>query len=399
MFQAINAHRHIYPASPVGRAPGKPAFGTQGVLLQQFGVDPAQVAVVASPGVPVALMEQYKPVFLEKLLSLHQVAKANQMRPVSGNHSGYYFTAEAILENGKSYMGINGEGAPWKTVCAEQAALLNAETDQRFKPSANGMEKPPKITWLLMANQQFGVPVSPCPECLDWMRDGKAFAPNTTVVTLRRDPANGRLFLHAQTVRDILANTMQHSPSLSYYDIGMLPVTYTPNAYRALVQKGLTLDTMKALMNQAKQAYLTTKTAVSTQKNQGASVLVGGNAYSAAKLEWWSPRFTENPDIMAAVKGVQDCLQRWTQHWMAWSQWLGNIPPWKPRVEAVAYFGEDPAYPKPSSLGRLMYPHWGGRDTLVLTLRHNTLNIHTAEELLNTDYFQSQKLPLVYGVP
>lgn len=381
--------------SPASQRLSPASGGSPSAVFQQSGVDPALIQIEASRSVPMRDLVTAKADILARLLINHQIALNNRERarifPQLANPTGNYYVAEAIYCNGQSSKGVNLEAGPRTTMCAEQSALANIQTQQRTAPiSARDVTSMPQLKWLLVSTTRPGQTIDPCQQCLDWLRH----EPQATVVTLRRN-AQGRLVLYAQAVRDMLPLAGETTASMALEPIHRLPVIYSPKAYQVMQRRNIRLPQLKHLMTEAQRRYKQVNTTTSPdQTNQAAAVMVNGEVYTANTMQWWSRRMVEDPDVLAATHGIQ--------HMLAWQSacaaYYGKNPgAWwmlsqvqRPRVDAIAYYGEDSNYPKPSSLGKLMHPHWGGRDILVLTVRKNTLYVHTAQDYVNTTYFKSR---------
>lgn len=365
-------------------------------LFQQYGIIPAMIPIVASPNVRLQNMEANKESIITRLVNLNRMAAHTQgyaaaMPQVYANPTGSYFVAEAVTTSGQTFQGMNIEVDGQTTMCAEQTATIAMENAFKQAAIANpgSLQEKPKIAVMFIANQNLGQLISPCLNCQDCLASHPAFSADTVFLTFRRDPGSGQFYIHAQTVRDILptAKTPQQ-PSMSAYPITMLPAGYTPKAQWVMAQKGLNDYQLRGLMSQTQQQYLGTKAAGSSQVNQAAGVLVQGQAYTASKQEWWSPRVSESPEVLAAASGIQDQVRKTRPGQAPW----GAISPGintNPKVDVVAYYGEETTGPRPSALGKLAYPTYGGPDTLVMKIRNNQLQVSTIGEELPSDYFQS----------
>ncbi len=390
---ALPANAQEQPREHPSVAPDGLRFGRWTTsFAKRMGVDPATIPIVASPGISVEELEQNKTTLVDELMRLHMVAKQNQKKAELAPHryqnaSNAYFVSKLVMEGGQTFEGVNIESGLENTICSERVAAGNAETALRNQPLPNDPgQANPKVKMLLLANQTLGGHAAPCPCCMEWMGQHRYFSPDTMILSLRKDEAFGKLVLKATTLKDMLPLNGPKQPSLANGPVQTLPAEYTGKARQIITQKNISEYQLRAMMQQAWQTYHYARIGQLAQKNQAAAVLVGGQVYAAPKLGWHTARFHEDPDTTAATVGIQT-----QNHRNAWYAAQGYALAPSPKVDAVAYYGEDENYPRITGLGKMAYPGFGGKDTLVVTIRNDRLFVSTIGDHFNTDYFPASQ--------
>lgn len=360
---------------PAGKAPLHPVgdvvrFRGQGTLAEKYGIDPAQVDLIKNPALvlPVSKAE-----LLERLLEAHEHARKNKLL---GNYSGRQYSTNLLMGNGQWALGTNIELTRDTVLCGERSSLVNSwnaalaripvETLQDESQKAD-VEKGLKGVLLAMSSgDDVSHPSagSPCSECQSWLATDRYFGPDTIVTNLGKNE-QGRYFIRARQMKELLPLLAQQVPSRTDKAIASLPVHVSDKARAAMQAHGLGEAALVKLVKQAKEAYRTNETAVHSGKNTGSAVLLSnGKTVKGQRLDW-TARWFESPELAAATRGVQ--------------RLHGD------RVQAVAYYG-DAVMPEVKTLGILAQETWGGPDTLMAVIEQDAIQVRTIQDYMTDIY-------------
>lgn len=360
--------------------------GAGSTLAARYGIDVAQLAVVAPPG---TVLSVPKEVLVEKLLEAHEHARKNKLL---GNYSDRYYSSNLLLENGTWGVATNIENSRDRILCGERSAMVAAWNKALEKLSLRRLERATPeqrqkiqdgLQVKLLTFAQGSQPESSwdaCAECLSWMATRHYFKPDTQLAYLKRDQVSGQLQLRVGTVQGHLPYADAGKVPTSSLSIGTLQkFSISPKAQAAIATTqntpaALTEERMRGLLSAAKQAYETNTTAHLSGKRMGAAVLLDdGRIVSGARFDW-TQRWNTQADLVAAIQGFQQ----------------NPNPVQTPLVVAVAYYGDDPATPAEPSLGPLSQGRGNGETLLIKIEDNDTIHVRTLRDYMPYVYISSK---------
>lgn len=349
---------------------------------------PIALPIVLAPGLSNMAQLPSPETLTTRLLAMAQQIQQIQQQQAqtpTGNTSGHVFLAEVLTIQGHVAQAINLEGPETLALPADDLALAQLFAQQQLNPAPNTAIPPQAV--LLLASDTLGASVTPSMAAVERLHDSKLVSPETPCVSLQKD-SKGQLTLYVQPIANLFRWIAQ--PSMTQQPLTQLPIQRSAWAQQVMQAKGIDDAKLLALMTATQQQYQTVKPAGYTQRQDAAGVLTNGTTHTASKHEWWSPRLSELPDVLAASQAIQATLKQspWAQGQVSWSIRTPNVQNTNPRVDAVAYFGDSADPIRPTALAKLTYPTFGSPDLLVVRVLNNTLDVRTAREYFNTHYFQ-----------
>lgn len=358
-------------------------FSGRKELFEKYNIDPKAVDVVAPPGVEIN--KKQIPLILSKLLEAHEHALKNK---AIGNFSGRHFSTNLLLEDGIWGLATSLELTRETSLCAERGALVKAWNKAlkrlslasiKTEDALEQVRQKLKVKMLVMSSSApLGDPSVgfPCGECQGWMAADKYFSPETLLIALRKREETGQYYLVVRKLDQVLPLLSQQTSSLASKPIAALKPVISDKAGKAMADHNIPLPKLYDMMKEAQNAFETNKTASFSGKNTGVGVLLSnGKIESGARLDW-TQRWFAPPDLTTAATAYQ--------------KYANQAPP--VRIQAVAYYGKDEQLPPVANLGVLAQPARGGVDTLILTVKDDTLHIRTIEDY-STDIYISKFTP------
>jgi cytidine deaminase len=320
------------------------------------------------------------------LLEVNKLILARRQFP---NPSNIYNGSLVEMDGGLWGRGVGAEGHQEFPVCAEKSAICDALTRQseNIMDSENDnhqsiinktmMNAFPKVNRIFHAGDR----LKPCGECLDWMNSGVFFKPNTEIVRLYKEPvANNTIpwVIDVRQVQDLLPMSLKREISYTPYRTQFLPLALSPDTKRVMAKTKMTEQSLMNLMEKAQSRYFLFSriTAINltprTHQNMSAAVLLDDGNMSAAPYLEVRRGIQIQPDMAAFTSVLQKSAQ--AKEKMA------------RKVTAVAYFGQNPEFPRPSVLHGFSHEAWGSYDVVILTIEDNKIMAKTIREYLQDDY-------------
>lgn len=338
---------------------------------------------------------------LAKLRELQAYAqKVSQFYP---NYSKRHYGALVVLDNGIEAMGTNVEASRQLTFCDLRYAITHAmnQSIATVSPSELGrVAFQPKVKTIYLVNADMaGAPPVPCSDCQEWL-GSPLCPPDTTIVSLEKDPQRGaNVVVRLRTVRDMLP---LHKARLSVRMVTDLPLASLPMqmsqfAERRLLKKDqpVSLNKLRQMLAKAQDRYLqNARLSADSGLKTGACVMLSPfESLIAADRFDWSTRWHEPADLHAVAKAFakaevwQKPIRRITE-----SKWCPALVKnraqlWlkTPKIQAVAYYGEDSQLPPIASLGR-MARRRGSCETLVVMVENNVIQVRTVADFMPEMY-------------
>lgn len=335
----------------------------------------------------------------EKLQLKKNIAETNRLllaRRRFPNPSNVFNASIVEMEGGLWGRGVGAEGHQEFPVCAEKSAICDALTRQSElimdNPEQNASNdsqlgvaplRLPKVQRVFHAGDR----LKPCGDCLDWMHAGTFFDPTTQIVRLYSRMSENPYSKVSEWVVDIKRakdflplNYGQHI-SYSPYRVRFIPVEYSDNAKLAIKRLNLNDDKVKRLMEKAQHCYQlftassTLNLAPRTQHNMAAAVMLEDGTTASSPFVEIRRGIQIFPELSAFNQAIKKSVN--------------NLEQGLRKVVAIAYFGQNPEFPKPSMLHAFSYPTWGGPDALVMTIKDNRIVVNTISDYLKgRDYYQ-----------
>ncbi len=337
------------------------------------------------------------------LAALNRVVAHAQKAQKLGNLSGRHYGALVEFENGVQGLGTNVEATRQTTFCDLRFAINDAYN--KSLQEADEADLAPqrlKVKTVYLANAQLdGLPPVPCSDCQEWL-NSEFFDPDTRMVSLERDPEQGEYFIHARPLSAMLPlhKGRAEKPRMTTdQPLDQLPFDLSAHARTVLAAHGQGhLDSeakMRRLLARAQKAYDENVTSEYTRQAQeegedaarrtGACVLAAplNLMMSGSRFEW-TTRWFEAADLKTGALAFQLAARL--------HQLLKRLIPGflqkplerllqGPRIQAVAYYGEDPDLPPIASLGRIGRRR-GSEDTLIVTVENDRIQIRTIQDFL-----------------
>jgi hypothetical protein len=343
-------------------------LNTDRQVLHRHGINADAVKVVASPGIQIG--ENEKVQLIAKALKAHELALVNEKL---GNFSNRYKATSIQLENGIWETATNMEIARDTTLCGERSAITSVwnkalqtlagslKSDTELEQAREGL----KVKTLAMATSNLGEHTTICTECENWLASHKYFTPQTRFVQLVKDP-NNSLVLQVQTQQQMIPLLNSQQPSITQQPIASLPMRISDQARDVMRTRSIEPQKLVDLLEQARQCYQENRTAELSGKNSAAGVMFSNGQTESRPRFDWTKRWFEPPDLRAVAEGFRK-LQ--AQHFDPLL-----------RINAIAYYGEDPDTPPNRTLGYLAQPTRGGPDTLIAVIENNTVQVRTVHD-------------------
>jgi len=261
--------------------------------------------IVLAPGLGLSSINTLPPseLLTARLLAMTQQAQRVQEQQAlqpTGNSSGHCFLAEIHTVTGQMAQALNIEGPETLALPADDLALAQLFTQQQLSPQPSHAAAPPSAV-VLLASNTLGTSVTPSMAAVERLHNSKLVSPDSPCVSLQTN-ATGQLVLYVQPI----ANLFQWiaTPSITQQPIAQLPIQHSAWAQQVMQTKGIDDRELVALMNATQQQYQAVKSAGYTQRQDAAGVLLNGVMHTASKHEWWSPRVSESPEVLAASQAT-----------------------------------------------------------------------------------------------
>lgn len=316
------------------------------------------------------------------------------------NLSGRHYGALVVLDDGQEGMGTNLEAGRQVTLCDLRLAISTAlnQSVAAHGDCLPGDKNPrlPKIKTIYLVNAEpDGEPPVPCADCQEWL-NSVFCTPDTQVVSLERD-AQGQDLIRLRTVGEMLplhqgreaVRMTTDQPVKTLFDT----TVYSESAVQVLrqgsaAQQAALQRRLKRMLNKAQKAYQRNVTAQDSHKRTGVSVLVSplNLVLSGGRFDW-TTRWFEAADLKTAALAFQ------------WTQWVQNLVRGLPevlrkpldsflsgpKIQAVAYYGDDSQLPPIASLGRIARRR-GSSEALVLTVENDQVHVRTVADFMPEMY-------------
>lgn len=331
--------------------------------------------------------EAEKRQILDKLIEVNELAlKYREYK----NVSGIYNSSIVEMSNGVVGKGTGAEGHVEMPVCSEQGAIADAMrlTTSKLMLSPNAipdsaLKAVPKALRVFHAGDR----LQPCANCMDWMHSGIFFSPETEIVSLHKVGNGHKGFeIDLKQGKDILPLSLSEAASFSSKPLAYLPVQLSENAKRVMNGgKKFNQNDLRRLLSRAKQDYFRAL----YQFNLKPRTRLGVS--SAVLLE--SGHVAQSPHI--ELRRSTHAMPDLTAFSIALTKTLDMHSSEKssPKVFAVAYFGVDPDFPRPSNLNAFAHPNWGSPEVLVVSVHNDVIKVRTISDYLPYD-FHKHKLKL-----
>lgn len=337
------------------------------------------------------------------MAALNRVVAHAQKAQRLGNLSGRHYGALVEFENGVQGLGTNVEATRQTTFCDLRFAINDAYNKSLHEADeADLTPEKLKVKTVYLANAQVdGLPPVPCSDCQEWL-NSRFFDPDTRMVSLERDGETGDYFIHARPLSEMLPlhKGRAEKPRMTTdQPLATLPFDLSDHAQAVLGTQGnrhLDSDVkVRRLLARAQKAYDGNLTSEYTRKAQeegedvarrtGVSVLVSPlNLMMGGSRFEWTTRWFEAADLKTGALAFQLAARL--------HQWLKRLVPGflqkplerlleGPRIQAVAYYGEDPDLPPIASLGRIGRRR-GSEKTLIVTVENDRIQVRTIQDFL-----------------
>lgn len=298
------------------------------------------------------------------------------------NYSGRRYGALVRLEDGTEGLSANVEASRQVTLCDLRLALSAAQNRWIEKQSQNPFSQvtlpPVKTIYLVNGNPDSEDHPIPCSDCQEWLASPLC-PPETEVVSLEKNEPERPPQIKKRTVQEMLplyknrTNAVFTSPE----PISSLPIVYSERAKIAVGD--LSESQMKTLLEKAKEAYLKGRTlAKESQMDTGAAVLFSPSGLITTGNRFdWSSRLHESAELNGAAQG----FARINQLRLAPGSNENESYRAPQKIQAIAYYGEDPNLPPIASLGRVARKK-GAPEALVLTIEAGQIQVRTIRDFL-----------------
>lgn len=336
--------------------------------------------------------------YLPTLLQVMEHAQKSQR--FFPNLSHRHYGAAVEMNNDLLAMGTNVESSRQTALCDLRYATANA-VNESVKRQPSGVSVVPiplkvKTAFLVNANFKGDRPI-PCSDCQEWMA-GQFYTPDTKVVSLEQDAKTEQPVVRIRTVGDMLPFHQGRTIPVrmtTHKPISKLSITVSERAEQAMKKDDykLTAKQMRFLLEKAQEIYLKNgdsgaesglKTGVSVQTQDGVT----------AKTRFdWSTRWSEGADVRAVAEAFETHVDQQEKrqsllnaHWMPAmaKRWLRPSGE-KPKIQALAYYGDDPNQPALPSLGRIARRR-GSSETLILTVENDVIQCRTIADFMPEMY-------------
>lgn len=299
------------------------------------------------------------------------------------NHSGRRYGALVRLEDGTEGLSTNVEASRQVTLCDLRLALSAAQNRWVEKQSQNPFSQatlpPVKTIYLVNGNPDSEDQPIPCSDCQEWLASPLC-PPETEVVSLEKnEPGNKQPQIKQRTVQEMLPlyKNRTNVISSSSEPISSLPIVYSEQAKK--IVGDLSKSQIKTLLEKAKTAYLEGRTlAQASRMDTGAAVLFSPSGLMTTGNRFdWSSRLHESAELNAAAQG----FARMNQLRLTPSAKENEAYRAPQKIQAIAYYGEDPNLPPIASLGRIARGK-GSPQTVVLTIEAGQIQVRTIRDFL-----------------
>ena len=346
------------------------------------------------------------------LANLSQVLwHAQASRDVYSNLSKRHYGAMVILDNGIKSIATNIEASRQFSICDLRAAItqgINQSIDT-MKDCPTKLPTPTvKTIYLVNATVESDSPV-PCSDCQEWL-NSRFCTPDTQVISLENGPNNQGWAVHSRTVRDMLPlhigrGSLRLTTEKSLAD---LPLVTSKTAFAILEQAEYPTSAaqLRKLLTQAQSAYQQNQsdTANSGLQTGVCMILSPFETMTSGGRFDWSTRWHEAADLSTAVQAFQQteriqqairtvselsCLPRFIKK---------QLQPWlePPKIQAIAYYGNDPNLPPLASLGRIARER-GSSNTLIVTVENDRIQLRTIADFMPEMYRTKPNLKVLCG--
>jgi cytidine deaminase len=299
------------------------------------------------------------------------------------NYSGRRYGALVMLADGTEGLSTNVEASRQVTLCDLRLALSAAQNQWVEKQSQNPFSQAtlPAVKTIYLVN---GDPNSedqpiPCSDCQEWLASPLCPAETEVVSLEKNESGNKQPQIKKRTVQEMLplyknrTNVLFISPE----PISNLPVVYSERAKK--VVGDLPESQIKTLLEKAKEAYLQGRTlAKESQMDTGAAVLFSPSGLITTGNRFdWSSRLHESAELNGAAQG----FARINQLRLAPGPNENEAYRGAQKIQAIAYYGEDPNLPPIASLGRVARKK-GSPETLILTIETGQIQVRIIRDFL-----------------